>query len=608
MRFTLTVVLVAVLGLSLVGVDLIANAGRVHRGVSVGDVPLGGRRLPEATAHLDVELARRAAAPVVMSAAGKTASVTATQVVLSYETTALARAAYAYGRSGDLLRDVGERVRAWVVGVELAAVPAADDERIDAVIATFAREVDVAAKDAGIVIEGSTVTVRPSSAGRAIDRDAAKRLLVQAFSRTDRTIEVPVITDVPDVRDEAASAAAEDARQMLSGDVKVVYDNDTWRFTPAEIARWVAFRRSDLTSGPVGGSATSSAVETSQDDFGTVSDVRLEAYIDPSRARKIVLPRIGAVGRPARDATFKVSGGRVSIVPSQDGVGPDIDALARELTQVLADTESTRTVSLRTRRVQPSITTAKARTMGVQERISRYTTTYSASNRPRVANIHLLADAIDGTLVPPGATFSFNGTIGPRTAEKGYVEAPAIVNGKLVPQLGGGICQVGTTLFNTIFESGLPVVERRNHSFYISHYPKGRDATVSWGGPDFKFKNDTGHWVLLVTAYSNSSLTIALYGTDPGYDVEAQVGPWENERPYKTEETKDPTLPQGARLVEDGGITGRSCTVKRIVKKYGQPVRTDTFRSVYRPKTEVVRVGTKPVPAKATTTTVSPAP
>ncbi len=96
-----------------------------------------------------------------------------------------------------------------------------------------------------------------------------------------------------------------------------------------------------------------------------------------------------------------------------------------------------------------------------------------------------------GRCIAPGETFSFNGTVGPRTAEKGYQEAGAIVNGELVPQLGGGICQVGTTIFNTVFESGLPVVERHNHSFYISHYPKGRDATVSWGGPDFKFRNDT---------------------------------------------------------------------------------------------------------------------
>jgi vancomycin resistance protein YoaR len=241
--------------------------------------------------------------------------------------------------------------------------------------------------------------------------------------------------------------------------------------------------------------------------------------------------------------------------------------------------------------------------MGVKERISTYTTTYEASNQPRVNNIHLLGDALDGTLVEPGGTFSFNAAAGERTAEKGYQEANAIVNGKLVPQLGGGVCQVGTTVFNAVFESGLPVVERRNHSFYISHYPKGRDATVSWGGPDLKFKNDTKHWVLVSVSYTSSSITVSLYGTDPGYDVAARVGEWSGVKPFPTEEVKDADLPKGSRVVEDSGVSGRSITVKRIVTKDGKVVRTDSFVSNYKPKVQVVRVGTKRSSSKPATQT-----
>jgi vancomycin resistance protein YoaR len=283
----------------------------------------------------------------------------------------------------------------------------------------------------------------------------------------------------------------------------------------------------------------------------------------------------------------------VTIEPSQDGIGPDIESLSLALTQELKDPSSDRAVELRTSRRTPEITTEKARSMGIKERISTYTTTYESGNQPRVNNIHLLGDSLDGALVKPGGVFSFNGTAGERTAEKGYQEANAIVNGRLVPQLGGGVCQVGTTIFNAVFESGLPVIERRNHSFYIAHYPKGRDATVSWGGPDFKFKNDTENWVLVSVSYTNGSITISLYGTDPGYDVAAETGSWTNERPFTVEEIKDPELTQGSRVVEDGGVSGRSITVKRIVSKSGKVVRTDTFVSNYKPKTQVVRVGTK---------------
>jgi vancomycin resistance protein YoaR len=293
----------------------------------------------------------------------------------------------------------------------------------------------------------------------------------------------------------------------------------------------------------------------------------------------------------------------VTIIPSEDGVGPDVKALALALTQELKDDQADRTVELRTTRAEPDITTEKARKMGIKERISTYTTTFASDNRPRVNNIHTLGKALDGELIAPGGVFSFNGAAGERTAEKGYQQADAIVNGRLVPQLGGGVCQVGTTVFNAAFESGLPVIERRNHSFYISHYPKGRDATVSWGAPDLKFKNDTENWLLVSVSYSNSSITVSLYGTDPGYQVKAEVGDWTNVKPYPTEKVKDDTVAEGSKVVREAGVQGRSMTVKRIVSKDGKVVRTDSFVSHYKPKTQVVAVGTKRTSSKSTTLT-----
>ena len=607
MRIAVGFAAAVVLVVTLTVADFGLSAGKVHHGVRVSGVDVGGRSEADAAAYLDSELALRAAEPVVLRAAGKTASVTATEVAISFETTSLARAAYDVGRSGDVMRDIGDRLKAWIARVELPAVPTADPDRVEAVLSAFAKGVDVDAKDAAVAVDGVTVKVRPSKDGRAVDRDATRALLMSAFTQKGRTVSVPVRTVEPEVSDASAQAAAEDARQMLSDDVEIAFESKRWSFEPTDIAKWISIDKSDEASGSPAVAGTESTSDVAAQGESAAQGVRLVAYVDPAKARTRILPKIGAVGRSAKDATFKVSDGKVTIAASRDGIGPDMDALARELTVALTDPGETRSVALRTRRISPEITTGEAQRMGIKERLSRFTTTFSASNTPRVANIHTLADAIDGTLIKPGGTFSFNGTVGPRTAEKGYQEAPAIVDGKLVPQLGGGICQVGTTLFNTVFESGLPVVERHNHSFYISHYPKGRDATVSWGGPDFKFRNDTGHWVLLVTAYSNSSLTIALYGTDPGYEVQAQTGAWENEKPYGTEETKDPTFPKGARVVEESGITGRSLTVKRIVSKNGDVVRTDEFRSVYRPKAEVVRVGTKPV-SKTETATVSASP
>ena len=127
-------------------------------------------------------------------------------------------------------------------------------------------------------------------------------------------------------------------------------------------------------------------------------------------------------------------------------------------------------------------------------------------------------------MIKPGDTFSFNDRVGPRTVERGFREGQMIIGSLLLPSIGGGVCQTATTLFNNAFELGLPIVERHNHSFYISHYPMGRDATVSWGGPDFVFKNDLKTGILIKTRYTSTTLTFSFFGTDPERRVVAVDG------------------------------------------------------------------------------------
>ena len=571
----------------LVGVEVAATAGRVHPGVTVAGVPVGGMSPELARAALRTELLKRSAVPVTVSYKDKQWKVSAEQVGLAYDHDAQVARAMAVGRSGAPPEQFAERLSALVRGVELDPAPIADPALLASTLETIAAGTDDPAVNATVKMQGTTATVVDGRNGRALDRSAAGRLILAAFSRSgDHAVSAPVPIDRMSVTAPAAARAAKLAESMVTGPATITFDDSSWEFSREQIAKWLAFTPSTETTSSAAGAAT----DTSE----------LAVYVSPKKAKKPILAELGTdVGRPAKNAKFKTSNGKVTIVPSQEGIGPDIKDLSVSLTSKLKNPQSDRTVALRTTRTQPKITTAKARSMGIKERISTYTTTYESGNRPRVNNIHLLGDALDGSLIEPGGSFSFNGAAGQRTAAKGYQEANAIVNGKLVPQLGGGVCQVGTTLFNTVFESGLPVLERRNHSFYISHYPKGRDATVSWGGPDLKFKNDTDHWVLVSVSYTGSSITISLYGTDPDYKVKAEVGPWRDERPFPTEEVKDPKMEVGSRIVEDSGISGRAITVKRIVKKGDKVVRTDTFVSKYRPKAQVVRVGTKKPKTKA---------
>ena len=215
----------------------------------------------------------------------------------------------------------------------------------------------------------------------------------------------------------------------------------------------------------------------------------------------------------AVNARFVVDGKQVRVRPSRPGLAVDgrwaADAIAA------AAAAPVHRASVRLKQIRADLTTREAEKLGIRRQISTFTTDMGTSSSNRIHNVQLMAQYIDGTVIKPGDTFSFNDRVGPRTVERGFREGQMIIGSLLLPAIGGGVCQTATTLFNNAFELGLPIVERHNHSFYISHYPMGRDATVSWGGPDFVFKNDLKTGILIKTRYTDSTLTFSFYGTDP---------------------------------------------------------------------------------------------
>ena len=216
-----------------------------------------------------------------------------------------------------------------------------------------------------------------------------------------------------------------------------------------------------------------------------------------------------------------------------------------------------------------------------------------------------MSHLIDDTLIAPGTTFSFNGTTGDRNASKGFLEAPVIINGELTTGLGGGVCQVSTTVFNAAYEAGLDITARTNHALYISHYPQGRDATVDYPDVDLRFVNDTGHWLLLRTFVGSSSLTVSLYGTPTSRKVESTTAPLVARSKIKVKKTVDPTLKPGEQVIDDPGEPAMTTSVTRdVYAADGKLLYHDDWSSYYRAAPELLRVGPKKKkPARPATVT-----
>ena len=174
-----------------------------------------------------------------------------------------------------------------------------------------------------------------------------------------------------------------------------------------------------------------------------------------------------------------------------------------------------------------------------------------------MTNIHKIADTVNGAIIKPGARFSLNGFVGPRTTEKGYVLAPMIFDGEYRDDVGGGVSQFATTMYNAVFFGGYRVETHKAHTYYISRYPAGREATVSWPAPDMAFTNDSKAGIYVRTSYDNTSITVSFYGDKEGKEVAAETGERTNPTKFETQRKENPDL-------EPGEETGRPARRGRV--------------------------------------------
>lgn len=319
--------------------------------------------------------------------------------------------------------------------------------------------------------------------------------------------------------------------------------------------------------------------------------------IDDARAQALLEAFAARIDTPPVDARARWNGSAVVVTPGHAGARLEVSAslaLVREtvMAALAADEPVPETLELVYQARLPRVTTEML--SPIDTVLGEFSTSYATSSRNRAGNIETASGVIDGVLVMPGEVFSFNGTVGPRTRAKGYREAPVIVNGEMDTGIGGGICQVSTTLYNAVLLANLGIVARSHHSL-PSHYVKtGMDATVSYSAPDFKFRNTMTVPVAIEMQTGGRRLTARVLGQGPRPDVRIERTNIAALPGRGARTVEDPTLPKGRRVVEKKGRAGIAVTVVRVVGSGPDAVREVISRDRYPGSTGLVRVGTGP--------------
>ena len=439
--------------------------------------------------------------------------------------------------------------------------------------------------DATVSVEGGVATAVEGKSGTMVDRGWLGNMLSRAMIDSDvpESFVAEETTAESRISADQAKTMADSINRAIEEGVMFSYKGKTWLAGPTVLGDW-----------------TQVSIE------GEEGSWHLAPSIVPSLAIPVIVGKVGAeITSDDIAVTFKEKNGDIEVHTSGTGNIPEVSLAVEELQRLLygengliSGQGSTQAPTIEvTESSRPeSMSFDDAVNAGVITVIGEYTTEFSnvEGTENRNHNIKLAADLINNTIIGGhGETWSFNDRAGDANEAAGFWTAGSIIDGEFVDSVGGGVCQIATTVFNAVLEAGLGVVERHNHTLYIASYPDGRDAAVDYPTDlDFIWKNDLDSDVALKMSHTDSSVTAKLYSVYTGYSSDYDLGNWEKGEKYTTIFKEDDTLGEGAYYLKTVGENGKKIMMTRTVTDdSGATVKVDSFESVYEPKDEVYVVG-----------------
>lgn len=564
-------------------------AGRIFPGVSVAGVDLSGLSPNEAALKLSQTLSYPNTGKVLFRDGERVWVASPAELGMVFDPTGSANAAYAHGRSGGLFSALSEQVSARGLGVDVSPVVIFDQRVAYAYLQNIASMVNQPVAEAYIRLEGTNVISEPGRKGRSLNLDATLIYLgSQLQSFRDGEVPLVIVEASPKLLD--VSPQADMVRVMLSQPFTMYLPNaksgdfGPWTYDAAVLANMMVFEIVE-----VGGVTT------------------MQVGLDPKTLRDSLSDLKVLVDRNSQSARFTFNDGTrkiESISASTVGRSMDVEASIAAINGALQRGEHR--VDLVVAEQWPAVTDqATAAELGITELVATQTTYFYGSSEARIQNIVTAASQYHGLLIAPGEVFSMGSVLGDVSLENGYAEALIIYGGRTIKGVGGGVCQVSTTLFRTVFFGGYPVIERYSHAYRVSYYElnqggyvdgnlAGMDATVYFPLVDFKFQNDTPYWMLMETYVNVSARTITwkIYSTSDGRSVT-----WETTGPQNVVSAPDPVLEENSELQAeeikqvDYAAEGADVTVTRTVWRGGFVYFTDQFKTHYEPWAAVCQFG-----------------
>ncbi len=581
----LAIALVALVFINLTAGAVFSN--RVFPGVSMSGRSLSGLKLNQVASLITVTPGYPESGSITLTYGDSSWMVTPAQLGVFTDPQATALTAYKTGRSGSIEKILLDRLALLRGGVEVQPSFLYSESITVEYLNKIAAEINQPLREASLEISGTTVIVNNGQPGRVLDIPATLALIsAQIELMQDAVIPLVVLETQPLVLD--VSAQGELAQAILSEPFRFVLPADLnagegqWVIEPSALAQMLTFEQ--VLNGDTG------ALQL------VANQPLVNAYLESLR------DETDAASENSRFIFNDETGQLDLMTPAVIGRTLNIPATIANMNASLL--EGKHRTKLAFDIMEPAVTDAKTGTeLGITELVYAYTSYFRGSSADRVQNIKTASAAFHGLLIPPGGVLSMSDELGDISLDNGYAEAPIILGDETIQGVGGGVCQVSTTLFRTVYFAGFPILERYAHAYRVGYYEQtsggldqnlaGLDATVFVPLVDFKFRNDTDDWLLMET-YVNSdlSLTWKFYSTADGRQVESHTtGPTDLTDPPDPLYRENPELDKGVVKQVDWEVEGARVVVSRTVTRGGEVLYNDTFTTVYQPWRAIYEYG-----------------